>query len=212
MRRLLRALLWLIGGFLTLQVLLRALRKIHPFPMPFEAAVVLDNPLRQRWMPVGEMVDRLGLKPGMRVLEVGPGTGLFTVEVARRLGDTGSVTAVDIQPQMLIRTEARVREAGLTNVETVLSDASEMALAEASYDVAFLIGVLGEIPDKAGALASVNRVLRPGGRLSITEMLPDPDYSLKSTTIARCEDAGFEFDEEFGNLLAYTVNFHKPAP
>lgn len=211
MRFLLRLFVWLVGIFLTFQVVLRVVRKVHPFPMPFESAAILENPLRLRLAPPTQVVDRLRLAPGMRVLEVGPGTGVYTVGVARRIGPTGYLAAVDVQPRMLAKTEEKLRRAGLANVETLLADATELPFADQSFDLALFVTVLGEIPDKAAALAEVYRVLRPGGRLSVTEMLPDPDYSLRGTIIARCNEAGFALSEEYGNFFAYTVNFQKPV-
>ena len=207
----LRLLMWLLGIFLTFQVVLRLVRKAHPFPMPFASAAILENPLRLRLAPPAQLVDRLRLAPGMHVLEVGPGSGVFTVEVAHRLGPTGYLAAVDVQPQMLAKTEDKIRAAGLANVETLLADAAELPFADQSFDLAFFVTVLGEIPDKAAALAEAHRVLRPGGRLSVTELLMDPDYSLRSTVIARCREAGFALSEEYGNFFAYTVNFQKLA-
>ncbi len=75
-----------------------------------------DNPIRRRYM--GKVLDRVGIRPGERVLELGPGPGAFTVEAARRTGPGGTLVAVDIQPKMIAAVEKRVAEAGLTNVET----------------------------------------------------------------------------------------------
>ena len=68
---------------------------------------------------------------------------------------------------------------------------------------------MGEIPDKDALLGELRRVLRPDGVLSISELLPDPDYCLKRTTIDLGRRAGFEPCEEHGNFFAYTVNFKR---
>ena len=139
------------------------------------------------------------------------------MEAARRVGTTGRLIAVDIQPEMIAQVEKRVREAGLTNVETHIADAYHLPLDDASVDRAFLVTVLPEIPDQARALAELRRVLRspepaegkPGGLLSITEDFFDPDYPFASETVRRVEAAGFSLEQRFGNFWVYTINFRK---
>jgi ubiquinone/menaquinone biosynthesis C-methylase UbiE len=111
---------------------------------------------------------------------------------------------------MIAQVEARVREAGLSNVETHVASAYDVPLEDDSVDRAFLITVLPEIPDQARALAELRRVLRPGGVLSITEEFYDPDYSFPAETIRRLTAAGFAMDRRFGNWWIYTINFSKP--
>jgi SAM-dependent methyltransferase len=179
----------------------------HSSPCPAALAWLVDNPLRHRYMlPV---LDRIGIEPGERVLELGPGPGAFTVSAARRVGQEGRLIAVDIQPEMIAHVEQRVREAELTNVETHVAGAHALPLDDESVDRAFLITVLPEIPDPGRALAELHRVLRPDRVLSITEEFYDPDYLFLSETIRLVEAAGFRLEERFGNLWVYTVNFRK---
>jgi ubiquinone/menaquinone biosynthesis C-methylase UbiE len=169
----------------------------------------VDLPLRRRYMrPV---LDRVGLRPGETVLELGPGPGAFTVEAARRLGPEGKLIAVDIQPEMIAQVKARVRQAGLINVETHVASAYELPIEDASVDRAFLVTVLPEIPDPVRGLREVYRVLKPGGVFSTTEEFLDPDYPRRQTTVAWAEAAGFEPGERFGNWMVYTLNFRKLA-
>lgn len=178
-------------------------------PCPASFSLIVDNPLRRRYMrPV---LDRVGVQPGERVLEVGPGPGLFTLDAARRLGEGGRLVAVDIQPAMVAQVQQRVREAGLDNVEAHVASACALPLPDHSVDRAFLVTVLPEIPDQDGALAELHRVLRPGGRLSITEEFLDPDYPFAWETIRRVERAGFALEERFGNAWLYTLNFRKTS-
>jgi len=186
-------------------------------PCPASLAWLVNNPIRRRYMrPV---LDWVSIRPGERVLELGPGTGVFTVDAAQKVGPEGQLIAVDIQPKMIAQVEERVREAGLTNVETHVADACHLPLDDESVDRAFLVTVLPEIPDQDRALAELRRVLRspepaegkPGGLLSITEEFPDPDYPFASETIRRVEAAGFSLEQRFGNFWLYTVNFRKSA-
>jgi SAM-dependent methyltransferase len=200
-----------IGGLLFFWLFpLKLLSKLAAWfgkssPCPASLAWLVNNPIRRRYMrPV---LDRVGIQPGEQVLELGPGPGIFTVDAAQRVGLEGQLIAVDIQPEMIAQVEERVREAGLTNVETHVTSAYELPLDDASVDRAFLVAVLPEIPDQARALAELHRVTKPGGILSITEEFLDPDYPLASSVIHRVEAAGFEFERRFGSFLLYTLNF-----
>ena len=176
-------------------------------PCPASLSWLVDNPFRRRYM--GPILDRVGICPGECVLELGPGPGAFTVDAARRAGSEGRLIAVDIQPEMIAQVEGRVREAGLDNVETHVASAYELPVADESVDRAFLVTVLPEIPDQDRALAELYRVIKPGGRLSVTEEFYDPDYPFAFETIRRVEAAGFELEQRFGNFWVYTVNFRK---
>jgi SAM-dependent methyltransferase len=196
-------------GFFWL-VVVRILAKLKGGePCPFALAWLVDNPLRRRYM--GPELDRVGIQPGERVLELGPGPGAFTVDAARRTQPGGTVVAVDIQPRMIAAVDKRVQEAGLTNVETHVASAYELPVEDGSIDRAFLVTVLPEIPDRQRALAELRRVLKPGGVLSITEEFLDPDYPLARTTERWAEQAGFELAESHGNWWVYTLNFRKPV-
>lgn len=204
------AILSLIGAFLFLWlVVLRIVRKIHPFPIPWRLALFIDNPFRRRAQNPAKTMDQIGIREGMKVLELGPGSGLFTAEASRRVGISGRVYCLDIEPALIARLRAKTAREELENVALVVGNGECLPFANDSLDLAFLVTVLGEIPDKDGALRELHRVLRPGGVLSISELLPDPDYPLRRTTIARASKAGFEPFQQFGNFFVYVVNFHK---
>jgi ubiquinone/menaquinone biosynthesis C-methylase UbiE len=176
-------------------------------PCPASVSCLVDNPVR-RWY-LRHVVERVGVRSGERVLELGPGPGTFTIEAARRTTPRGSVVAVDIQPKMISALESKVREAGLHNVETHVAAAGQLPLDDTSVDRAFLVTVLPEIPDKPLALAELHRVLKPNGILSVTEEFLDPDYPLPQTTVRWASEAGFELVERYGNWWAYTLNFRR---
>jgi len=176
-------------------------------PCPAAIAPLLDHPLRRRYMH--GVLDRIGIQPGERVLELGPGAGAFTVEAAGRTGPTGQLVAVDTQSRMIDFVQRRVAENCLANVETHVADAYDLPVGDGSVDRAFLVAVLPEIPDQGRALAELRRVLKPQGILSITEEFPDPDYRFASETIRRVEAAGFRLDQRYGNFWVYTLNFRR---
>jgi ubiquinone/menaquinone biosynthesis C-methylase UbiE len=160
---------------------------------------------------VRHALTRAGLCAGETVLEVGPGPGAFTVDAARRVGPEGRLIAADIQPEMIAQVNARVREAGVTNVETHVASAYDLPVEDGTVDRAFLITVLPEIPDPVRALRELYRALKPGGVVSMTEEFLDPDYPRRKTTIAWAEAAGFKLAEQHGNWWNYTLNFRRPV-
>jgi SAM-dependent methyltransferase len=189
--------------------LVRVVRHFYKFPMPQFLANLIDNPLRRRIQPPGEMAVRHGLRPGMTVLEIGPGNGTYTVGAARLVGPAGRVVAVDIEPRMVDRVRQRAEAEGVMNIEARLADASQLPFDDGAFDVAYMITVMGEIPDPVRALREMHRVLSPAGTLACSELLFDPDYPLASTLVRWARDAGFRLRERQGNLLSYTLVFGK---
>jgi SAM-dependent methyltransferase len=179
-------------------------------PMPFTMRWILHTPLRRLVHPLRPMLAMFGLRPGTTVLELGPGNGYFSIEAARLLGTGGRLVCLDIQPPMLHDLRDRLAAAGVTNAHPVLGDAQRLPLADASVDTAFLVTVLGEIPDRPQALAELRRVLKPGGTLSITEHLTDADYQLEDTVRDLCRACGFVPGEHRRRFLGYTMNFAAP--
>jgi ubiquinone/menaquinone biosynthesis C-methylase UbiE/uncharacterized protein YbaR (Trm112 family) len=207
------ALAILLGFVLLLEIGFKILARIahasgHSAACPPSFSGYLTSDFRARHV-MHPVLDRLGILPGDRVLELGPGPGVFSVDAARRAGPEGRLTVVDIQPAMIDRVEARLRAAGITNAETRVAGAYQLPLTDSSVDRAFLVTVLGEIADQPRALAELHRVLRPGGVLSITEEFSDPDYPFAFETIRTAEAAGFRLCARFGNFLVYTLNFEK---
>lgn len=206
--------LGLTGGLLfwwtiVLKIIVRIADRLG-YAVPCPASLLgwmLDNPIRRRY--TRPVLDRVGIQPGDVVLELGAGTGVFTVAAAKRVGPHGRLVSVDIQPEMIKRVDQRVRAAGLANVETHAADAYHLPAADESVDRAFLISVLEEIPDPIRALAELRRALKPDGVLSITAEFMDPDYWFPAETIRQLEAAGFTLVDRFGNLWCYTLNFRK---
>ena len=141
--------------------------------------------------------------PGERLLEIGPGTGYYTVELADWVGAEGVVEIFDIQQQMLDHTIRAVRERGLWNVNPTLGDAQELGFDDDSFDAAIVITVLGEIPDQDGALREIARVLRPGGRLIVGELFGDPHMVTLGSLQRRAEAAGLRFERRVGPKVGY---------
>jgi ubiquinone/menaquinone biosynthesis C-methylase UbiE len=140
---------------------------------------------------------------GERVLEIGPGTGYYTLDLAEWVGPDGAVEIFDIQQEMLDHTMERARERGISNVHPMLGDARSLPYEDDSFDAAALTAVLGEIPDPDAALREINRVLRPGGRLIVGELFGDPHMVTLSTLRRRAEAASLVFERHVGPKLGY---------
>jgi ubiquinone/menaquinone biosynthesis C-methylase UbiE len=144
---------------------------------------------------------------GERLLEIGPGTGYYTLDLASWVGDQGAVEIFDIQQEMLDHTLRRAREAGLWNVNPTRGDAQELGFEDASFDAAILITTLGEIPDQDAALRQIARVLKPGGRLIVGELFGDPHMVTLGSLQQRAEAAGLRFERRVGPKLGYFARF-----
>ena len=151
----------------------------------------------------------LAPRPGERVLEVGPGTGYYTLDMAEWLGPSGQVEIVDLQQEMLDHTIRRADERGLANVTATHGDAQRLPYPDASFDAAYLVAVLGEIPDQDAALTELTRVLRPGGRLVVGELFGDPHWVSPGKLRARCERAGLVLERRAGSPLGYFARLRR---
>jgi arsenite methyltransferase len=123
----------------------------------------------------------LGLpQPGERVVDVGCGAGIDSIIAARCVAPDGSVVGVDMTPSMLERARASAREANVENLRFELGYAEELPVDDASADVVISNGVMNLFPDKLAGLREMARVLRPGGRLQIGDILVSKPVSEKS--------------------------------
>src|SRR5215470_11393891 len=158
-----------VAGMLTRRWSLR-----YPGPMPHLLRWTLLVP-RGNQSP-RHLEEILGPRVGERLLEVGPGIGIHAVAVARSLGPDGTLDVVDVQQRMLDDVLRRACAAGIGNIIAQRADAGRLPYADGTFDGAYLVGVLGEIPDGQAALRELRRVIKPGGRLVIGEVVFDPDF------------------------------------
>jgi ubiquinone/menaquinone biosynthesis C-methylase UbiE len=119
------------------------------------------------------------------------------------------VVTVDIEPKMIERVERKARAEGITNVEARVADVYDLPFDAGTFDAAYLIAVIGEIPDPDRAMGEFYRVLKPGGTLAFSELLPDPGYPLASTLIRKASAAGFRLKDRIGNFFCYTLVFER---
>src|SRR4051794_39598452 len=148
-------------------------------------------------------------RPGERVLEVGPGTGYYTLDVAEWVSPGGQLDIFDLQQEMLDHTMRRAGERGLSNIRPTQGDAGQLPHADATFDAAYLTAVLGEIPDQDAALRELARVLKPGGRLVVGELFGDPHWVNPKRLRQRAEAAGLSFSRRSGTPLGYFAVFDR---
>lgn len=172
---------------------------------PHQLTWVLDLPGRQFIMSPETVAGRLPVKPDAHVLEIGPGSGYYSVEVAKRI-PLGQLTVLDIQPAMLEKTADKLRAAGISNFATQPADGGTLPFDDASFDAIFMVTVFGEIEAREAFLAEAARVLKPDGVLSITEHHPDPDFESAEAISASLEAYGFVPLQKLGWRWAYTLN------
>jgi SAM-dependent methyltransferase len=154
----------------------------------------------------------LAPEPGERILEIGPGTGYYTLDMAEWVGPQGAVEIFDLQQEFLDHTMGAAKVSGLTNVVPTRGDATDLPYEDDSVDAVVLTAVLGEIPDRAAALREIERVLRPGGRLVVGELFGDPHFTTFNSLQGQCGDAALRLEDRSGNWFAYFARFAAGRP
>lgn len=175
---------------------------------PHEVSFFLDLPWRNLVLSPRTLVARLALTPASHVLEVGAGSGFYSVEVARSLS-SGRLELLDLQPEMLEKARRNLERRGLSNVGYTLADAGRLPFPAASFDALFLVAVFGEVANRKAFLNEARRVLKPAGTLSISEHLPDPDFSTFARLKTLVEPEGFDLFARRGAPWSYTANFRR---
>ena len=138
----------------------------HKFNVAHRA--YLDSDERRSYLNPKRIFTRFGLSKGMRVADIGAGTGFFAIPAARIVGPTGKVYAVDLVPEMLEELQAKLAREPVPNLEALRSTEDRIPLADGSVDFAFLACVLHEL-DGPGTLLECRRILTPVGRLGIVD-------------------------------------------
>jgi uncharacterized protein len=177
---------------------------------PHELSFILTLALRRLILKPETLVLQMALEPHERVLELGPGPGFFSAAVAGALPE-GHLILADIQRPMLAKATKRLQTAGLAGrASAVHADALGLPLADDSIDIAFAVAVLGETPDPTAALAELCRIVRPGGRIVVTEQPGDPDALTTEQLVAMGSELHLTLAEQYGRGRNFTVVF-RPA-
>ncbi len=177
----------------------------NPSPCPYQQRVFLEVP--HPFLTRARLRRILTPQPGERVLEVGPGTGYYTLEVAKQIAPDGVLDILDLQQQMLDHTMRKASERHITNIVPTQGDAQELPYPDATFDAAYMTVTLGEVPDQDAALRELRRVLKPSGRLVVGEIFGDPHMVTFGSLRARAEEAELRFEQGLGGRLAYFARF-----
>src|SRR6516162_6859828 len=182
-------------------------RRSVPCPVWLRWLVELDNPFTKT-NQAAVIVERLELEPGMAVLDAGPGR--LAIPIARQVGPQGEVVAMDIQAGMLQRAREKAAAANLANIRFLEGGLGDGKLGRNRFDRSVLVTVLGEVLDREAALAEIFHALKPGGILSVTELIFDPHFQSRPTVERLARSVGFRERAFHGNRIAFTLNLQKP--
>jgi SAM-dependent methyltransferase len=148
--------------------------------MGWQGAAWLEREEREQEERGELLLRELGLQPGMQVADVGAGTGYYARRMAKLLGPTGTVFAVDVQPEMIAIGLDLAKKAGITNIKPVLSVVDDVKLASESIDVAIMVDVYHELEFPFEVMESLVRAMKPGGRIVFVEYrAEDPNVPIK---------------------------------
>jgi ubiquinone/menaquinone biosynthesis C-methylase UbiE len=171
----------------------------HPSACPYSQRFWVEAP--HPFITRARLCEILEPVGGERLLEIGPGTGYYTLPVAGWLSPIGRLDVVDVQQEMLDHTMRRASEEGIGHIKPTLSDARELPFPDDTFDGAYLVTVLGEIPDQVAALRELGRVVRSGGRIVVGELFGDPHMVTHSALVERADAAGLRVDRKLGGPL-----------
>jgi ubiquinone/menaquinone biosynthesis C-methylase UbiE len=153
----------------------------------------------------------LGARPGERILEIGPGTGLQALHVASQLAPGGRLDIVDVQQRMLDHVMRQAAARALTQIVPTLADASALPFPDATFDAAYVVTALGEVPDPPAAVRELGRVLRPGGRLVVGECF-ERHFVPLVTLLRYANPAGLALTAQLGPPVSYLAQFRARDP
>ena len=165
---------------------------------------MLDDPKRDAYQKPYEVLTALAIEPGEVIADIGAGSGYFTFRLAHRVGDKGRVYAVDISPDMIRHLNRRIRELKAMNVTTILADADDPLLADASMDRFFFSDSWHHIENQSKYLSLIKKMLKPGGEIIMIDFhkkeLPvGPPMQMKiarEDLIRQMESNGFRLTKE----------------
>jgi ubiquinone/menaquinone biosynthesis C-methylase UbiE len=193
-------------------------RPIAPV-MSANGADWLERSEREQEEQPEKALDALNLKPGMRVGDVGAGTGFYSIRIANRIGPTGKVYANDIQPQILQRLSENAALQKVSNIETVLGTESNPKLPAGELDLVILVDVYHEFSRPQRMLDRIRESLKPDGRLVLLEFRKEdpsvpirPEHKMSVNEVkAEVVPEGFVFEKTVETLPWQHIIFFRRA-
>lgn len=135
---------------------------------PRQYQQTLENPDRVTALQVDRVVGALAIAPGMRIADLGAGTGIFTLPFAKATGPTGKAYAIDVDAGLLAIVAEKAKAAGVTTIETVVAGATDPKLPE-PVDLLFICDTMHHLPNQAEYVKQFGKLLRPGGRVVVID-------------------------------------------
>jgi ubiquinone/menaquinone biosynthesis C-methylase UbiE len=173
-------------------------------PYPYAQRRLLD--LQLPYLSTANLDAVLQPRPGERMLELGPGTGLQALHVAPQLGSQGHLDVLDVQPEMLDHVMRRAERSGVTTISPHRADARELPFEDGVFDAVYLVTALGEIPEPEKVLAEAARTLKQDGRLVVGEFFDR--HWIPFGRLHRLADAqGLHVTARRGPTVAYLARF-----
>lgn len=193
----------------------------RPAPvMSYRGADWLERATREAEENPELLLEQLELAPGDVVADLGCGSGFYTRRLARRVGESGRVFAVDIQPEMLAILERGLERDRIDNVIPVLATETDPRLPAGSLDWVLLVDVYHELQQPEPMLAAIRRAVAPGGRVALAEFRLEGDTARHiklehrmsvEQVLAEWEPAGFELEELFEGLPTQHLFLFRPS-
>ena len=158
---------------------------------------IFDVPGRDQRLQINRVMDMLGIEPGRSVADIGAGSGWFTVRAARRLASSGTVYAVDINPDAIQYIEQRAKKEQLHNIKTILSRPDYPHLPADSVDAVLLLKTYHEIAHPIALLSNLRSSLKPGAKIGIIDRNGNgKNHGVsKDVVIREAAQAGFELHD-----------------
>ena len=178
------------------------IEKMHQDPKAYIS--MLENPLRDSEQRPEEVLKMLGIKPGEAVADIGAGSGYFAFRFARQVGDSGRVYAVDINSDMILFMNRKIRDLKLRNVSTVLSAPDDPLLVDDSVNRFFICNTWHHVQNRPNYLTLMKKILKPGGQIIVLDyhkkelpVGPPPEMKMaREDVIKEMESGGFKLAQE----------------
>ena len=160
---------------------------------------IFDSPGRDQRLQIERVMDILGIAPGKNVADIGAGSGWFTVRAARRVGESGKVYAVDINPEAIRYIEERVKKEQLHDVVTILGKEADPLLPAGQIDAVLLLKTYHEVAKPVALLRNLRPALRPGAKVGIIDRNGNGENHgvQRSVVLKEAAEAGYELSASY---------------
>jgi ubiquinone/menaquinone biosynthesis C-methylase UbiE len=170
---------------------------------------IFESARREERLQINRVMDLLGIREGKSVADIGAGSGWFTVRAAKRVGQTGAVYAVDINPEAIHYIGERVAKEHVSNVKTILSKPDDPLLPKDSVDAALLLKTYHEVAQPVELLRTLRPALRRGAKVGIIDRNGNgEDHGVDSDVVIReAKQAGYQLAEKYDFVKADKMDY-----